>query len=82
MDRQCVDLAYQVVQETPKRVDLSIAEQQELAALKGTVQTSRYTKLEEYLKSQQWQEADQETYRLMITTVGKEKGNGLNRRSC
>jgi len=35
----------------------------------------RYQPLEQYLKAQQWKEADQETYRLMITTVGKKEGN-------
>jgi hypothetical protein len=27
-----------------------------------------------YLKTQQWKDADQETYRLMITAIGKEDG--------
>jgi len=35
---------------------------------------SRYHKLGNYLKNGQWREADKETYRLMITTVGKEEG--------
>jgi hypothetical protein len=43
------------------------------------VQTSRYTQLENYLKNQQWYEADEETYRLMITTVGKEDGQWFER---
>ena len=34
---------------------------------------SRYTQLEDLLKNQQWREADKETYRLMITTVGKDE---------
>ena len=74
LDRQLVDLAHQIFREAPKRVDLSIAEQLELEALKGTVQTSRYAQLETYLKNGQWKEADQETYRLMITAVEKEEG--------
>ena len=41
--------------------------------------SSRYTQLEDLLKTQQWREADRETYRLMITTVGKEEGQGFNR---
>lgn len=69
-----VDLAYLIVRETPKRLDLSTAEMLELEALKGTVQTSRYAKLEDYLKNQQWKKADAQTYRLMITRVGKEEG--------
>ena len=41
------------------------------------MQTSRYQQLEDYLKAQQWKKADYETYRLMITTVGKEEGRGF-----
>ena len=41
--------------------------------------SSRYTQLEDLLKTQQWREADQETYRLMITTVGKEDGQWFDR---
>jgi hypothetical protein len=33
-----------------------------------------YQVLEQQLQAKQWRDADQETYRLMITTVGKEKG--------
>ena len=47
---------------------------QEFEALKKKVLSSRYQKLEEFLKDQQWKEADNETYRLMIMTVGKEEG--------
>ena len=69
------DLAYRCWQDTTKRVDPALAAQ--LAALKGTVQHSRYAQLENYLKAQQWKEADEETYRLMITAVGKEEGQWL-----
>jgi len=41
--------------------------------------SSRYAQLETYLKTQKWREADQETYRLMITTVGKEDGQRFDR---
>jgi hypothetical protein len=74
LNRQAGELAYQISRETPKRVDLSLAEMRELEALKSTVQNSRYAKLEEYLKSQQWKAADEETYHLIITTMGKEEG--------
>jgi hypothetical protein len=42
-------------------------------------QSSRYQQLEKYLQNQQWQKADEETYRLMITTVGKEAGQWFDR---
>jgi predicted NACHT family NTPase len=45
-----------------------------LTDLTAVAQTSKYQRLEELLKAQQWIEADQETYRLMITAVGKEEG--------
>jgi hypothetical protein len=35
--------------------------------------------LEEYLQQGQWKAADEETYRLMITAVGKEEGQGFSR---
>jgi hypothetical protein len=70
--QKAVDLAYACYQETQRTLDKELAA--ELEALKPQIQTSRYAKLEELLKAQQWREADQETYRLMITTVGKEEG--------
>ncbi|MBW4658885.1 MAG: GUN4 domain-containing protein [Drouetiella hepatica Uher 2000/2452] len=39
----------------------------------------RYAQLEKHLENQEWKEADKETYRLMITTVGKKKGQYFNR---
>lgn len=77
--RQALPLADQLWRTTPKRLNLSAAEQRELAAVGATVQTSRYAQLEAYLKAQQWREADQETYRLMITAVGKEEGDWFTR---
>ena len=50
-----------------------------LQKLKEIAQNSKYQTLETYLKTQQWRESDRETYRLMITTVGKEDGQGFNR---
>ena len=45
-----------------------------MQALRPAVQASRYAKLEGHLRAQQWKKADDETYRLMITTVGKDEG--------
>jgi len=42
--------------------------------VEAEVKTSRYQDLENYLEAKEWQEADNETYRLMITAVGKDKG--------
>lgn len=72
-----LDLAYVCLQETTKRLDPTL--QAELQALKRSVTTSRYQQLETYLSTGQWQAADEETYRLMITTVGKEEGQYFDR---
>ncbi|MBD1869419.1 hypothetical protein H6F95_19355 [Cyanobacteria bacterium FACHB-471] len=72
IDRGATDFAYACYQETTKRIGAGL--EAELNALKQTVQASRYAKLEEYLQQEQWEEADEETYRLMIITVGKEGG--------
>jgi hypothetical protein len=62
--------------------DLPTSEQYEEADIKedGKLYVVRrlidpkYNKLMNYLAGASWKEADQETYRLMITTVGKEEG--------
>lgn len=72
INRGAIELAYACFQETTKQIDPALKAQ--LSALKQTVQASRYQTLENHLKNGQWQEADKETYRLMITTVGKEEG--------
>ncbi|MBW4490418.1 MAG: GUN4 domain-containing protein [Trichocoleus desertorum ATA4-8-CV12] len=74
LGKEAAQLAYDCLREyrNPEKLDPGL--EQELRALTSTVQTLRYTKLEEYLKSRHWKEADQETYRLMITTVGRTEG--------
>ncbi|HEY9878868.1 MAG TPA: GUN4 domain-containing protein [Leptolyngbyaceae cyanobacterium] len=64
---QAAQLVYDCLREYRNLNKLNPALVQELGAL-------RYQQLETYLKQGEWQEADQETYRLMITTVGKEEG--------
>ncbi|MDJ0843060.1 GUN4 domain-containing protein [Crocosphaera sp.] len=46
--------------------------------MQSLVQYVRYRKLEELLKNKQFKEADYETYKLMIETVGKEEGQEFN----
>ena len=67
-----VNLAYACWEETRRTLDPKI--EADLKALKPTLQKFRYSKLDELLKTQQWRAADQETYRLMIATVGKREG--------
>ncbi|MGB7250863.1 MAG: GUN4 domain-containing protein [Phormidesmis sp.] len=81
------DLAYDCLQETRKRIDeglkaeLRVAKTQveaaavdELVSVAEQVNDARYADLERYLKNGEWRKADEETYRLMITEVGKEEG--------
>lgn len=78
LSQEAIDLAYTIQQDTTKRLDLTA---EELAAFEKTtsqVETSRYATLEQLLQTQQWRKADQETYRLIITTIGKEEGQGLS----
>jgi GUN4-like/NACHT domain len=81
LERGATDIAHACWQETSKRIDADLKEElEEVKALRQeaeAVQTSRYAKLEEYLKAQQWKEADKETDRLMLTAVGKEPGQWL-----
>jgi hypothetical protein len=71
------NLADAAYRETSRTIDPAIAA--ELKALKPAVQDLKYAKLEELLKAHKWEAADKETYRLMITTVGKEEGQLFDR---
>lgn len=62
-----------------KWCDADLEELSKLRQTAAAVVTSRYQQLETYLQAQQWKAADEETYRLMITTVGKEEGQWLDR---
>jgi hypothetical protein len=73
------DLAYDCWQETRYGLDDQL--EADLKALVPTLRSRRYRKLEDLLQSGQWKEADKETYRLMITTVGKEDGQGFSRQN-
>ncbi|MGF1566737.1 MAG: GUN4 domain-containing protein [Nodosilinea sp.] len=67
-------LATDCLKEYPRPDKISADLRGLLDELKAVAQDSKYQTLETLLKAQQWREADQETYRLMITTVGKEEG--------
>lgn len=72
--QDAVQLAYDCLREYRNPKKLNVALEKDLQALTADVQTLRYQPLEQYLQNGQWEEADEETYRLMITTVGKEVG--------
>lgn len=71
---QATELATLALKEYPRpeKVDDSLKNQ--LVKLEFVTQKFKYKRLLDLLKAEQWHEADNETYRLMITTVGKEEG--------
>jgi GUN4-like/NACHT domain len=77
VDSLAAELATICVKEYPRPEKLSPELAALLQRLSDVAVDSKYQKLEEYLRNQQWKEADQETYRLMITTVGKEVGQSF-----
>ena len=79
LNRHQIDLAYLIYQQSDKRLNLSSSERKALDGLKASVKNSRYQQLEDYLRAKQWYEADQETYKLMITAVGKDVGQGFSK---
>ncbi|NEP15610.1 MAG: NACHT domain-containing protein [Leptolyngbya sp. SIO4C1] len=65
---EATPLAYACLLETPRQIPADIFER---------LQTLRYQPLEALLRQGQWRDADAETYRLMLETVGKEPGQLL-----
>jgi hypothetical protein len=76
-DKTAVDLAYICWQETTRKLPPEVIA--EIEALRPTVQDLRFQALENFLQNGEWRKADEETYRLMITAVGKEEGQGFTR---
>lgn len=76
--RQRADrLAYDCYREARYSLEPDIVAR--LEALKPTLASTRYGQLEAYLQAGEWRKADEETYRLMIATVGKEAGEWFSR---
>jgi hypothetical protein len=80
LDVGAIDLALACTQETRKQIDANvkkdlqaIEEQRLLQAVETEVKNSLYQQLEEYLKNQQWYEADQETWKLMLKVTNREE---------
>ncbi len=72
-----IDVAYRCLQmgSNLTRVSPALQAQLEVAQpLQAQLQDKRYKKLEALLRAGQWKAADEETYELMIRTVGKEPG--------
>ena len=72
------DLADQLYRETTKQIDDPSLIFELENSLKSSVKDSKYAELERLLNAGEWKAADGETYRLMITTVGKEEGEGFS----
>jgi hypothetical protein len=73
---EAVKLAYDCIKETPRKIDPNIEKQ--LPELEQKVSNLLFQKLEEYLKNGQYQEADQETTKLMLQIGDTESKGYLN----
>jgi hypothetical protein len=80
LDAGAIDLALACTQETRKQIDANVKkdlqaleEQRQLQAVEIEVKNSLYQQLEEYLENQQWYEADQETWKLMLKVTNREE---------
>jgi predicted NACHT family NTPase len=71
---EAAELAVLCLKEYPRPEKVNDDLRSLLEDLTDIAQESKYQTLENLLMEQKWREADQETYRLMITTVGKEEG--------
>jgi hypothetical protein len=79
IDQGRPDLADQMYRETTKQIDPALKAELERGLL-AAVKESKFAKLEELLRSGQWEAADYETYVLMIRAVGKDEGQFFTRR--
>ncbi|HSM81447.1 MAG TPA: GUN4 domain-containing protein [Nodosilinea sp.] len=79
LDGEAAELAAVALREYPRPDKVQDDLKALLKDLEDVTQDSKYQRLERLLQDCLWQEADQETYRLMITTVGKEEGQWFDR---
>ncbi len=77
LDRGSVNLAYEYRKNTAKKIDK--ATEDRLEQLDIAIRDRRYQRLERFMKNEQWQEADYETYQVMIEILGTEEGNCLRK---
>ncbi|MDJ0903824.1 MAG: GUN4 domain-containing protein, partial [Xenococcus sp. MO_188.B8] len=76
VDKNAANIATTSPKESPSKVNPELeAESQQL---KSDVKDLRYQKLQSYLQNEQWKEANEETYRLIIQIAGKEEGQSLD----
>jgi predicted NACHT family NTPase len=69
------DLAYNCWREYPRQVEPDLEAQ--VKQLNSYILDVRCSKLEDYLKNQQWEKADVETSRVMLQTMGREEDRYL-----
>ena len=79
IDSAAAQLALDCLKEYPRPDKIDPQLQRELEGLTKVVTDAKYQQLEAYLATGEWRKADEETYRLMITTVGKEEGQWFER---
>ena len=76
VDKNAANIATTSPKESPSKVNPELeAESQQP---KSGVKDLRYQKLQSYLQNEQWKEANEETYRLIIQIAGKEEGQSLD----
>jgi hypothetical protein len=74
INSEAAELAVLCLKEYPRPEKFSPELEERFKTLRTVAKSSKYYYLEGLLQGKQWREADKETYRLMITTVGKEEG--------
>ncbi len=69
-------LALRCLEETPRTIDPEI--EAELRELQSNVQNQLYQSLENYLQNEQWREADEETYKVILKVADREEQGWLD----
>ena len=75
-NEEATTLALRCLEETPRKIDPEI--KAELTALQSNVQDQLYQALETYLQNEQWQEADEETLKVMLKVADREEQGWLD----
>ena len=78
-NEEATTLALRCLEETPRKIDPEI--EAELTSLQSNVQNLLYQPLETYLKNEQWREADEETFKVMLKVADREEQSSLDEES-
>ncbi len=78
-NEEATTLALRCLEETPRKIDPQI--EAELTSLQSNVQNLLYQPLETFLKNEQWREADEETFKVMLKVAAREEQGSLDKNS-